>query len=393
MYKRISFLGDLMCSSNQIMYYEENGNYNEIFEEMISYFKDSEYVVGNMETPIAGKECGGYTNNKVRWQFNTPYKFAQEVFNAGISIVTTANNHCLNRGVEGVDNTLINLKKIGFQTVGTNLCREDKRYILVNVNNMKIAIHSYTYGTNAFDDFNYLKKQEKYKVNLLQEQELYNPLIRQLYLSNKLPWKILMRLCRKIEPSNFAVPIYERKEKNCKQMSQLKNDILESKKDGADIVIACLHIGGQYNEKPTDYAKEIAEKTISYGADIIIGNHEHVIHGPVFYSDKFTVFSLGNFTATTGVHREPFGIDSEYSIILNVYIGEKTNINYSFSICKSIAIDANRVKTVLLYDLIKEEKDEYKKSELIKANERIVLKMTSDSKKAKKIAKEYYLER
>lgn len=41
----------------------------------------------------------------------------------------------------------------------------------------------------------------------------------------------------------------------------------------------CMHIGGQYNESPSAYTKRMAKWLHKHNCEIVIANHEHVIHG------------------------------------------------------------------------------------------------------------------
>lgn len=59
-------------------------------------------------------------------------------------------------------------------------------------------------------------------------------------------------------------------------LEQLKRDI-QNAKQVADYVIAIIHNGGQYVEEVNPYSLYIAEKIREYGADIIIGHHQHII--------------------------------------------------------------------------------------------------------------------
>ena len=61
-----------MCESEQITTHrlsDEDYNFNEMFSNCAGYFKESDYVVANLETPIASKECK-YSNHE--WSFNAP---------------------------------------------------------------------------------------------------------------------------------------------------------------------------------------------------------------------------------------------------------------------------------------------------------------------------------
>jgi poly-gamma-glutamate synthesis protein (capsule biosynthesis protein) len=82
--------------------------------------------------------------------------------------------------------------------------------------------------------------------------------------------------------------------------SQDREDYMESgikklREDGVDLVIACCHWGIEREYYPTDYQQEMAHKIIDWGADLVIGNHPHVLQGVEVYEGKVICYSLGNF--------------------------------------------------------------------------------------------------
>jgi len=100
---KITFAGDIMCDHLEILSYRtDTGGYDfsEVFKECKDYFFSSDYVVGNLETPIAK---AGYSEKL--YSFNSPVEFAEAIKANGFSMVTTANNHCLDRGVSGLEDT------------------------------------------------------------------------------------------------------------------------------------------------------------------------------------------------------------------------------------------------------------------------------------------------
>lgn len=114
---RLTFLGDVMCKSQTISAYKtlDGYNFNVIFDKMKSYFDKSNYVLANLETPIS------FTNNNLtteRFCFNSPYEFAESAFKSGIKFVATANNHCLDRGIDGIKSTIKSLDIIGLEHTG-----------------------------------------------------------------------------------------------------------------------------------------------------------------------------------------------------------------------------------------------------------------------------------
>ena len=330
-----------MCIKQEIQAYKtETGefDFSEIFTDCKNYFSSSDYVVGNLETPVADADYCSHLIN-----YNAPSAFAETVKNSGFSMVTTANNHCLDRGVSGLEDTIKTLDSIGLKHTGTNSNNKLPTGIIENIGNIKTGFLSYTFGTNANFNKVYLNENEKWKVNLYQEQE--------------------------------RLSMINRKEKDSWFFNRMYDDISALKKAGAEYIIMCLHTGGQYFPVPLKRTKKITAQIINMGVDAVITNHEHVIHKIEFVSDKIIAYSLGNFSSLFCVHSGPFIKLSDYTVILNLYLFKDDNIvkpaDITFSIAKTVPAGKDKVKTVLLHDLIKNCADTGKQKKLLCDNQKI----------------------
>ena len=147
--KKISFVGDIMCEKplmSAVTKYSD-GVYSDLFKGTKKYFESSDIVIANLETVFAGKEVG-YTDDV--YSFNTPDSFAQALGQSGIDYVTTANNHCLDRGIDGAIRTLDKLDEQGIKAFGTYRNKEERKaYESLNIDGFRIGLISYTYGTNV----------------------------------------------------------------------------------------------------------------------------------------------------------------------------------------------------------------------------------------------------
>lgn len=76
-----------------------------------------------------------------------------------------------------------------------------------------------------------------------------------------------------------------------------------ARESGADLVIVCCHWGIEGDHFPTDYQRELGHTLIDAGADLVIGNHPHVLQGIEEYNGKIIIYSLGNFSF--GGNRNP----------------------------------------------------------------------------------------
>ncbi len=247
----ISVVGDLMCHSPQFEYARVNAdsfNFNPEFDSIKPYLKSSDFVFGNLETVAAGttKNYSGYP------AFNTPDDFIRAIQAAGFTMLMTSNNHAFDRGANGVLRTISVIKNSGLDYDGTFTSERDRDSIRIfNLKGIKVAFLAYTYGVNM----NNVPKAKSYLINLI-------------------------------------------------DTTLIKRDIDAARNDGDEVVLVYYHFGTQYRRMPDEFQKQIVDKTIQYGADIIIGSHPHVIEPVNFFKTNhakldsgFVAYSLGNFVS------------------------------------------------------------------------------------------------
>ncbi len=343
---KLSFVGDIMCEMQQTDASCKNGKYNykSCFEDVKRDFENSDIFVGNLETPLAGEHLG-YTNHP--WLFNTPIEFAESIKDElGVNLVSTANNHCLDRGVEGLENTVRTLKELKLNYTGTCLKTEKNTPFIFEKEDIKIGILSYTYGTNAIFNKQYLKRSEKHMVNIFGEQE------KKIFKYN-----IVSRLIRKLN-------------RNREITKNIEGVIKELKKQ-VDYVIMCMHSGGQHNNVIDKYTLNLMDILRKLGVDLVIGCHPHVVQRGIFTNGFIGTYSLGNFFCTPGTSSSPIDKFSDYSIALHLYLEKEESLKIrkvTFSIYKTIIDNYKSSKTVLLYDLIKNNIDNENVKVLLKDN-------------------------
>ena len=127
----MSVIGDIMCHTNN---YEDAYNpdsktydFSHVFKNISPYIENADIAIGNLETTFAGEDYGysGYPT------FNTPSALGENIKQIGIDILSTANNHCMDKGYNGVVNTLDTLDTIGLSHVGTARNPEEQNTILI----------------------------------------------------------------------------------------------------------------------------------------------------------------------------------------------------------------------------------------------------------------------
>ena len=358
---KVTFLGDVMCQGPMLKAYSTgDGKYDfsEVFAGVKGLLAESDYVFANLETPIA-PDNQDLTHE--RYAFCSPHEFAEAAKAAGIDFVFTANNHCLDRGPAGISRTVAALDKIGLPHTGTFATAQDAaKPLVVDVKGFRIGVLSYTYGSNAFANHQYLSETNRFMVNLFQEQELSNPLARAWMRNrNSEEGRRYAEYEKKNRPENLTLPVYERQEPHERERQELAADVARMKAAKPDFIAMSMHAGGQYNPVATKYTKELAEFIRRCGVDWISGTHEHVVHGgdfSKFGESRLTTYSLGNFNSLNGVWQGPYDKMADYSIAWHLYLGRKGDgtpfvAKTTFSVLKTIrGGDDNRIRVVPVAD-------------------------------------------
>ena len=248
----MALTGDIMCHDTlyKDAYNSKKKTYDfsYLFEDIKYYLQTADVTVGNLETTFAGAEVG-YSNYPT---FNTPEHLAKDLKKAGFNVVSTANNHCMDKGYNGLVSTIKYLDKVDLSHTGTYNSEEaSQRTLIKNVKGLAVAFLSFTYGTNGIP----IPAGKEYSVNMIDKKFI-------------------------LDRINSA------KEKN------------------PDVICVSMHWGTEYQPEPNETQKDLADFLFKNGVDIIIGNHPHVIQKMEKRTvkldnnetkDGFVVYSLGNF--------------------------------------------------------------------------------------------------
>ena len=247
----LAVVGDIMVHDYQYneAYDPATGEYDFMhnFQDAKKYFAGYDLVMGNLELTFGGTDRP-YASFPC---FNTPDSFLDAVKDAGFNLLTTANNHSMDTGKAGVIRTLDKLDEYGIEHFGTYRSQQERDTILYkDVNGIRFAFLSYTYGTNG------IPVPEDYLVNIIDDDVMVS-------------------------------------------------DIREARKN-ADVVVVMPHMGNEYETYPRDIFVEWADMMFEAGADIVLASHPHVLqkmeyrtidHGNGAH-DGFIIYSLGNFISS-----------------------------------------------------------------------------------------------
>lgn len=184
-------------------------------------------------------------------QFNYHPSVIDDLLRSGVDVVSTANNHSLDRRGRGVRLTIDSLESRGMPFTGTRKSPEDDRpwYTVVPANDALLAFVACTYGTNGIPDND--------------DQVLY---------------------CYR----------------DADELEALVSDL--SGQQDIDAVIVTPHWGEQYTAIPNERQFDLSHRLLDAGALAIIGNHPHVVQPWERYvtadgRETFAIYSIGNFVS------------------------------------------------------------------------------------------------
>ena len=336
---KISFLGDIMFEQQYVRACKEKNDhydFSSLFKNTKQLISQSDYVVGNLETVCGGKEKK-YSHEI--YSFNSPDEVLDAIKQSGISMVTTANNHCLDRGKDGLFRTLEELDKRQIEHTGVfRDAQQENKFMIKEFNGKRIAFISYTYGTNFAENKIELSAEDVGHINLLKPQTTGKMLV-----ENKKPAhpikkgivKILQTLIssdarmklKKVLGMPLNVPITDMIADGDLDKTYLAalTTQLKRAKNMSDFVFLCVHTGGQFNDKPGEYTEYIMKFAVEHGADAIIGTHPHVVQKLDMIMGKPVFYSLGNFSFSPGSIYVLHELLPEYSIVPHFYFDTTTN--------------------------------------------------------------------
>lgn len=336
----IDFVGDITCDRPMLSAAKkENGKYyfDPSFERIKKILASADYVIGNLETVFAGAEIG-YNPGII--SYNSPDELCESLGRLTNQklILTTANNHCLDCGREGVFRTLSLLRKHRIDSTGTHMKSGDT-YFIKEINGIRLCVVSYSACMNQKENGLNHNKQELQLVNLLIGRSYYN------YKKKcKNAIKFLLYCGNiKIKKENKIINPYKDDYKVSKTDTEKINNAIENlkkAKENSDCVVLCLHSGGQFNAEVGEYTEELIRKLLPY-SDLIICNHPHVIQKIEIKGDKLVAYSLGGLNMSPSGDYISFENLPQYSLILRVQIKKEKN-----GCCKIKKVEPQILKTI-----------------------------------------------
>lgn len=242
---------------------QSDGSYD--FSSIFQYIRERvtalDYAVINLETTLCGTDNGypyfGFPN------FNCPDEIVTDAKDAGYDMFLTANNHSGDTGAVGMTRTVEQVRAGGLVALGTQLNDEEPKYVVVDVNGIKIGMVCFTWA--------YSSDGTSFSLNGMAPIK-YTGQIN--YFLNSDPDKLYTEAGKILE---------------------------QMKAEGAEATMMFIHWGTENMLKENSLQDTMAQKLCDMGFDAIIGGHPHVVQ-PV---DMLTstvdpdhsavvIYSLGN---------------------------------------------------------------------------------------------------
>ena len=213
-------------------------DFDNIFQYLKEYAEDADFAAANLETTLAGTDNGykysGYPH------FNCPDEIVDSLMDAGFDLMLTVNNHSYDTTMVGYKRTLEVTREKGMQTLGTMLNAEEPKYLIQDVNGIKIGMLAYTYATGEGG-----ADQPRLNGNMaISEADICN-----YFTYENLP------------------AFY----------SEVEEHLAAMKAEGAEATMIFMHWGVEYQLTQNSQQEQIAQELCNLGIDVIVGGHPHVV--------------------------------------------------------------------------------------------------------------------
>lgn len=235
----------------------EGYDFSYAYENIADIIKAADIAVINQETLI----CNGEFAPSSYPLFNSPPELGEHMIDIGFDVFTIANNHTLDKGTDGLSACLDFWDSHPEAVVcGAYRDKEDESHIRIKEEQgVKFSFLSYTESLNGLS----LPADSPLVIGRTDDIDL---------------------ICEQIR----------------------------SAKEISDVCVVALHWGVENSDIISDYQRNTAKALVDAGADIIIGNHPHVLRGIEEIeredgSSALCAYSMGNFISAQSVGQNLIG--------------------------------------------------------------------------------------
>jgi poly-gamma-glutamate synthesis protein (capsule biosynthesis protein) len=218
---------------------------------LVTHLLDGDLVVGNLE--------GALTERGEPWpkgyNFRTPPRFAPGLAGAGFDLVSLANNHAMDYGAIGVEDTMAALQSAGVAYAGAAaaggpLPPSDAAYVpvVLEANGVRVAIIACALSPTEGGGFAITD------------------------------WAA--------QPDATGIAICD--------PARITTQVVQAR-TMADFVVVYPHAGDEYVNTPNGAQRSIADAALGAGADAFVGHHAHVVQPIERRGQQLIAWGLGNF--------------------------------------------------------------------------------------------------
>lgn len=245
----IVFAGDVLIAAAMENYYDTEGVTRLVSEELLAEMQNADICMVNNEFQFSTR---GTPMEDKQYTFQTDPKYVQILLDMGVDIVSLANNHTIDFGLEALQDTFATLDDAGILYAGAGETRERAKELqIIEVNGMKFGFLAAT------------------RVIPVAE------------------WNVDIR-----QPGLFAT-YDDTRLVECIELAQ----------EECDFLAVYVHWGLEREAYPQEYQRVIARHCFEAGADLVIGAHPHVLQGIEFMEGKPVFYSLGNYVFSQTISR------------------------------------------------------------------------------------------
>ena len=253
-------------------------DFKPMYENVRHIIEGADVSIINQETLICN---GEYEVSGSNFNFNSPVELGQDMIDLGFDVFTIANNHVLDKGVGGLSATLdywdekSQLNDI--VVCGAYRNEADANNIrTMEVDGVTIAFLAYTEHMNGYK----MPSDSEMRVILTDEEEIMEAQIR--------------------EASEIA-----------------------------DVVITAMHWGVEDTHVVSEDRKELAQKLVDWGCDVILGTHPHTAETMEYITREdgsrgFVYYSLGNFISAQTDNFNVVGEIADFTVVVDGETGDVT---------------------------------------------------------------------
>ena len=236
--------------------------------EVLDELRSADIACVNLEAPLTKRGVRAEKQNTLRADPGQ----VEDLLASGVDVVSLANNHMLDYGIDGLLDTLDSLERVGVRQIGAGSNLDAAR------NGTVLNAPSGRLGLLAFASTlpqGFAAAEERPGIAPIHVTAAFvveNPLT--------------------MEQPGTPPPVIT---------FPLKSDVdatvqaVRDLKTRADFVIVSAHWGVAGQDSIMDYQREVGRALVDAGCDLILGHHPHRLHGIEFYRGKGIFYSLGNF--------------------------------------------------------------------------------------------------